>query len=370
MLWILGADAIGGALMGVGGDSAHAGGPSPTLGPIAGSVARVCQFLGTQLEHVDWDGFRFYDLIFPLFLFIIGVSLVFSLDKLRSQHGDTAARQRVFKRSAILYVLGLFYYGGISAGWDQIRLLGVLQRLALCYAAASCLHLKFSNRGLLTLSAGILLIYWALLAWVPVPGIGPANQNPDTNLAHWFDSKFLPLKKWDGDHDPEGILSTFPAIVTCVLGVLAGRFLKGSELTGNQRALALIVVGLGLVLVGNVWGLAFPIIKKIWTSSYVLVAGGWSLILLGVFHGLIDTFRVRRWAQVFVWIGLNPITLYLLGNVLNFDNVARRLIGGPVEAGLNHGLPGLGSLLVAIGGISTAILVAWFLNRKRIYLRV
>jgi predicted acyltransferase len=372
MLWILGADAIGGALLSVGNIGAEGGSESDGSSRGAGSslFIWICHFLGKQLDHVEWEGFRFYDLIFPLFVFIIGVSLVFSLDKLKAERGFDAAWIRVMKRTVLLYALGIFYYGGWADGLDQVRLLGVLQRLALCYGAASLLHMTCQTRTLIWISGGILLGYWALLAWVPVPGIGAGGYEEGANLTNWFDSKFLPLRKWDGDYDPEGLLSTFPAVVSCLLGVFAGRFLKLNPLNGTQRALILIVSGLGLVLLGHAWGVFFPVIKKIWTSSYVLVAGGWSAILLGTLHYVVDIQNVRRWAQWLIWIGLNPIAVYMLGNLVDFDHLARRFVGGNIESGLDLWLPGLGGLLVAIVGIGWGICAAWYLHRKRVYLRI
>jgi len=352
MLWIMGGDSIGHAL-------AHA----HTAGLL--SVAAV------QLNHAAWEGFRFYDLIFPLFVFIAGVSLVFSLSKVQEREGRAVAVRRVLRRTLLLYLLGILYYGGWQEGWESVRLLGVLQRIALCYGAAGLLFLYFRPPGLVAWCVGLLLGYWALMALVPVPEVGAGNFDEGKNLANYLDARYLPGKKWDGDHDPEGLLSTLPAIASCLLGVFAGLWLRDPQKTSGQKTRWLIGAGIAGVAVGFLWGLEFPVIKKIWTSSYVLVAGGFSALLLALFYWLIDVRGWRLWAQPFVWIGLNPITIYFLGNVLSFDDIAARVLGGPVSTWINlHVAAGFGEVLVSLGGMLLAVGVCWFLHRRKLYLRL
>ena len=197
-VWILGADGMMWALDQMLSDK----------GPMVSSVGH---FLGRQLTHVAWEGFRFYDLIFPLFIFITGVTIVFSLARQVEREGVTAAHLRVLRRALLLYSLGLIYYGGISAHWDDIRFVGVLQRIAVCYLVASLLFLNFNLRGLLVACAALLVGYWALMTFVPVPGIGTGSFAPDANLANWIDANYLPGRLWDRTRDPEGLLSTLPA---------------------------------------------------------------------------------------------------------------------------------------------------------------
>jgi len=352
MLWILGGDSIGHALAQMN--------PSGPFG-----------LLATQLDHVAWEGFRFYDLIFPLFVFIVGVSLVFSLTKILATEGRGAAVRRILWRTALLYLLGIFYYDGWQNGWDQVRLLGVLQRIALCYGAAGILFLYFKPRGLVAWGVGILLGYWAIMTWVPVPGIGSGNFAEGSNLANWIDAHYLPLRKWDGDHDPEGLLSTLPAIATCLLGVLAGLLMHNPRVLPQRKITWLAGVGAVAVLVGFLWGLQFPVIKKLWTSSYVLVAGGFSALLLALFYWVVDVRGWQAWAKPFIWIGMNPIAIYMLGNVIEFDQVSARLLGGPVEAFCNNQITaGLGEVLVSLGGMLLAIGACWFLHRRKIFLRL
>lgn len=353
MLWIMGGDSIGHAL-----DHLHAA----ESGPL--------RVLADQLNHVEWEGFRFYDLIFPLFVFIVGVSLVFSLTRAIERDGKPVAVQRILRRAALLWFIGVLYYGGWSNGIDQIRLLGVLQRIAICYLVAGLLFVYLKPRGLLVALVALLGGYWAMLTFIPMPGLNEVSFAEGQNLTNWVDSQILPFRKWDGQWDPEGVLSTLPAIGTCLLGVFAGLLMQSPRHSPQRRFQLLIGGGVALILLGHLWGLQFPVIKKLWTSSYVLIAGGWSAVLFGLFYWVVDLQGWQRWVQPFVWIGLNPITIYLLGNVINFDQLAARVLGGPVGAWADTVSAGSGAVLAAMGGMLLAVWIAWFLNRRKLYLRL
>jgi predicted acyltransferase len=329
-------------------------------------------FVRDQFSHVEWEGFSFYDLIFPLFVFVTGVSIVFSLTRLVEREGKGAAYRRVLRRSCLLFALGLFYYGGMSRHWPDVRLLGVLQRIAICYLFASLLFLNFRWRGLV--SAFVLLVggYWVLMTFVPVPDVGAGSYAMDANLANWIDFNYLPGMKWDVTRDPEGLLSTLPAIGSCLLGVFAGLLLQERRVEPQRKSLWLIGAGMLMLAAGYLWALQFPIIKQIWTSSFVLVAGGYSAILLGVFYQAIDVWEWRRWSTVFVWIEMNAITLYMLGNVMNYyETVANRFVGGDVADFFDsHVTAGTGHLFAAAGGLALAICAANYLYRHKIFLRV
>ena len=334
-------------------------------------LSSIGSFLGTQMSHAAWEGFRFYDLVFPLFIFITGVSIVLSLPRLVEREGMGRAHLRVFRRALVLYGLGLLVSGGVGHHWNDIRYLGVLQRIAICYFFASLLFLHLNKRGLILATVLLLGGYWGLMTFVPVPDVGSGSFQPDANLANWIDANYLPGRLWDKTRDPEGLLSTLPAIGTCVLGVLAGLLLKDNRLTATQKSVWLIGGGFAMAAAGYVWGLQFPIIKVIWTSSFVLVAAGYSAILLGITHQLIDVWGWKTWATAFVWIGANAITLYFINGISGFEPFALRIVGGDVSAWLDRAVtPGMGLFIAHILGLALAIALAGFLYRRKIFLRV
>jgi len=347
MFWIVGAEAL-----------VHGLQKFTESGPIG--------LLADQLRHKAWAGFHFEDLIFPLFVFIVGVSLVLSLTKTLEQSGRRAAILRILRRSALLYLLGILYYGGFSTPFEKIRLLGVLQRIALCYLFASLLFCYLKPKALAGVCVGLLLGYWALLSFVPVPGHGAGNFAEGANLANYVDQQFLPLRKWDGDHDPEGLLSTLPAIASCLLGVFAGLLLKNTAVPDRKKVGYLAVAGVACLVVGWLWHLNFPVIKKIWTSSFVLVAGGYSCLLLAAFYQIIDVWKFQKWAAPFVWIGVNPITIYLGGRFIDFEGMAKLFVGGPVNAYFGQ----YGELLLVVTTLGFGFLFLRFLYQRKIFLRV
>ena len=351
MFWILGGGALFAALRKFG-------------------LSEPAHFFADQLEHVKWEGFHFEDVIFPTFVFIVGVSLVFSLSKAVEHDGRGWAMRRVVRRAVVLYALGLFYYGGLSNGVEGVRWVGVLQRIAFAYLTAGLLFLVLKPRELVMVCVAILVGYWALLALVPVPGAGPGNFAERMNLSDYLDRLYLPGRRLSGDHDPEGLLSNLPAIATCLLGVFAGLWLQ-KPATRVSKSAGLIAAGLALLALAWVWSGWLPVVKKLWTSTYVLEAGGWSALLLGVFHWAIDERGWQHWAQPFVWIGMNPITLYLIASFANLTQLAARVTGGDFQKVLSAYLhPGTGELVTALAGMLLYVLLARFLYHRGIFLRV
>ncbi|MBX7211341.1 MAG: heparan-alpha-glucosaminide N-acetyltransferase domain-containing protein [Verrucomicrobiaceae bacterium] len=343
MCWILG---MGSALTGV----------LKAVAPAAGITALVTK----QLEHAEWEGFHFYDLIFPLFLFIAGVSMSIALPRRVARDGTAAAVRHLVARALVIFALGVFFSGGLKDGWEKIRWLGVLQRIGLASAAAGILSLWTGTRGLVTTAAALLLGYCLLLGLVPVPGFGAGDFAEGRNLTNYLDSIWLPGRKYDGDHDPEGILSTLPAIATALLGVLAGKWISG-DASAQRKAAWLVMAGAVLFLLGWCWQPFFPVIKKIWSSSFVLVAGGCSAMLLGVFVWIIEVMEWRAWATPFVWVGANPITLYMVNGLGVFRSIAERLTGHP-------GRPW--AWLPAVMSFGVMLLAARWLHRRGIFIRV
>jgi predicted acyltransferase len=246
----------------------------------------------------------------------------------------------------------------------------VLQRLAFCYTAASLLFLRLKPRAIVAVGVGLLAGYWALLTFVPAPGFGAGDFARGHNLANWIDAHYLPGKVWYGDYDPEGLLSTLPAIATCLLGLFAGRLLRDARYPPPEKVRRFVLAGLGLLAAGWLWHLQFPVIKRIWTSSYVLVAGGWSLLLLGAFYWLIDLRGRRGWARPLVWIGANALLIYFVSHLVDFRLVSACFAGGEVGAGLDALWPGLGGLVQALIGIGLCTALCGYLYHCKIFLRL
>ncbi len=355
MFWILGGDQL-----------------MASLRSVSDSSAVVV--LADQLDHVEWVGFHFYDLIFPLFVFLMGTSTVFSLTKIVEQQGKAAAYWRILRRGVLLYVLGLFYYGGLSrdGGPEMFRYVGVLQRIAICYVGGGVLFINLRFRGLMVACVLLLAGYWALLTFIPVPGATAADAATGryaegTNLTNYIDSQFLPGYKWDGDWDPEGLLSNLPAIASGLLGIFAGMLIRRQDISDRQRLAYLTAAGLVCLGLGWLWGLQFPIVKKLWTSSYVLFAAGWSYLLVALFYLVIDVWRIRLWSRPFVWIGMNCIAVYVVNNLVGgFDGLVRRVLHKPfLEAAAPWGDP-----IVSVLGLALAIAFCHFLYRRRVFIRV
>jgi len=282
------------------------------------------------LRHAQWHGFTPTDLVFPFFLFIVGAAMAFSLTAYVDGDRPRAhAYPRILRRTAILFALGLLINGFPSFDLADLRIMGVLQRIAIAYLLASIAVLHLSRRGLWIVSGVILLGYWAAMQWVPVPGFGAGDLTPEGNLAAHLDRLGLTSAHLyrGGPFDPEGLASTLPAVVTVLLGYLAGRWLRSRQV-GTSTSLWLGLTGLVCVLAGAVWGLAFPINKQLWTSSYVIFTAGWALLFLALFFEAVEVRGWKNLSSPFETIGLNAITVYV-ASVL----VAKALARIPVRAG-------------------------------------
>jgi predicted acyltransferase len=358
MFWIIGGDAAMISLDQILRDK------GPVLSAIGG-------FLRLQFIHNEWEGVRFYDVIFPLFIFITGTSAALSLPGLAEREGGIEAHISVLRRFLLLFGLGLVVNGGASHNWPDVRLLGVLQRIALCYLFASLLFLNVGLRGLVAALIALLAGYWALMTFIPIPDTGAGSFAPDANLANWLDARYVPGRLFDDTRDPEGLLSTLPAIGTCLLGIFAGMLLRNARASGEQKTVWLIGAGIIMVAAGHLWAIQFPIIKAIWTSTYVLVTGGYAAILLGVTYQIVDLWEFKGWSNVFIWIGANAILLYCISLVLGFDTFALRFVGGDVADFFDRGVAhGTGRLLANATALVFAIFLARFLYRRKIFLRV
>ncbi len=329
--------------------------------------AELRDVLLPQFEHVEWEGFHFYDLIFPLFEFVMGMSIVFSLSKIVTKSDKKAAYKRIFKRVVILYLLGIIYYGGLGNVWPEIRLVGVLPRLAFTYGIAAVLFLNTNLRGLIITAVSILVGYWILFSFVPVPGVGHPSVSPDAHWSKYIDELFLPGLTRDGTWDNCGILGTFPAVVNVLFGIFASLILIEKKITDKKRVLYLIGGGLILVISGYLWSFQLPIIKKIWTPTYVFVSGGYSFMLMGLFYWIIDVLHFKKWTLMFVWIGVNPITIYMLTNIFSFQGLARRFVGGNIAMFVGDEFS---PLLLKTASIALVLLLLRFMFNKKIFIKV
>ena len=349
----------------------------------------VVKTVSDQLQHKQWEGIAFEDLIFPLFVFLAGVSMVFSLGKSLEQNGPWKSVGKLALRAALLFIVGIFFSGGFRNKWPDMRLLGVLQRIALSFFFTGLTFCFFKLPGRIAVFVALMAGYWALLTFVPVPktdGVAsrrkpipgeapfPEQFDEGTNLVNYIDRHYLPGSRYDwkskenptGDHDPEGILSAIPAVATCLLGVFAGMLLKEPSVEPKRKVLYLLGAGIVCIGLGYLWSIQFPIVKKIWTSSYVLVAGGWSLILLSVFYFVIDVKKCQRWPLPFVWIGTNALAIYLTETFIDYGKLANRFVGGDIAASLGN----FAELTTAIVALGIVLLFANFLYRKKIFIRL
>jgi len=267
------------------------------------------------LDHAEWNGWTPTDLIFPFFLFIMGIALALSFAR-RSAAGASRADlvRKVLARGAFIWALGLLLSGFPYYHLATIRIMGVLARIGLVYLATGLIVLHANERAQRWIVAGLLVGYWAVMTLVPVPGYGAGVLAPDGNLAQYVDRIVLGAHRWKPDWDPEGIMSTFPAIATCLLGVSWGRWLLADR-TPADRAVGMFVWSNVALLAGVVWGIWFPINKNLWTSSYVLFTAGFGLTLLATLYYVIDIRGYARWAQPFYVFGSNPILVFVLSGL-------------------------------------------------------
>jgi len=333
-------------------------------------IERIAVGISNQLHHSPWNGFTFYDLIFPLFIFIAGISMPFSYNK-QGTNAQAAKQQiliKLVKRTIILLLLGMVVNGALHfAGYQQTRFASVLGRIALACFFAAIIYLNSSFRWQIVWFAFILLGYWVLMIWVPVPGHGAGVLTPDGNLASYIDQLFLPGKLHRKVYDPEGLLSTIPAIATAMMGIFTGRFLQTDTTSSLKKMLLMFAASILLIGLGLLWNIIFPINKNMWTSSFTIYAGGWSLLLFGIFYGIIDVAGYKTWCQPFVWIGTNSILIYMAAHgLVNFEWSSQFLFGGlisKVPLSWQHALVWIGVLIIQL-------LLLRFLYRKKIFLKL
>lgn len=320
-----------------------------------------------QTTHVGWDGFRFYDLIFPLFVFLSGVTMPLSLRR-RLEQGTPrlALYWRVLRRSLLLVFLGIAI-GLFRLEPERLRAVSVLGLIGCAYFIAAMVVLHRGVRGQLIWAAGILVGYHLALLLIPTPGIGSGVFTPGGHLGGYIDQQLLPGKLYQGVFDPEGLLNIFPAAAIALLGAGAGHLLVLAGGTQASKVRTLILCGLASLALGYVWSFWFPVIKAMWSSSYILVAAGWSFLLLALFYLVIDVLGLRFLAFPFVPIGMNAITIYVLRGYIDFRYPAERIFGGAARLLGEAGEPS--PVVLAAGLLAVEWVLLYFLYRKKIFLR-
>ena len=328
----------------------------------------VMTWLSVQMKHVEWDGLAHHDTIFPLFLFIAGISFPFSMAKQRaSGKSEKRILVKVITRGLDLVFLGLVYNGIFRLEFASLRCASVLARIGLAWMFAALLFMKFKPKVLAFIAVAILVGYWFMM-WL-IPG-GTDPYSFDNNLAGTVDRMLLPGRLIYGDNyfDPEGLLSTLPAIVTAMLGMFTGQFIRmsGDKISENRKVLYMVAAACALLIIGLLWNLVFPINKKLWSSSFVCVVAAYSLFLFALFYYIIDVKGYRRWTLFFRVIGMNSITIYLAQQIIGFRQISRYFIGG-----LAGKFPEIwANLINATGYIIVCWLFLYFLYQKKIFLKV
>ncbi len=325
-------------------------------------------WVARQLEHPAWNGFTFYDFIFPLFLFIAGVSLPFSLNRgLASGLSKTDLYRKVFVRMLVLIALGILDKNAPVPFFEpsQIRVSSVLGRIGIACFIATLLYLNFSWLKRLWWVAAILLLYYAAIFLIPVPGYGPGNLSMEGNLVGWIDRNFLPGRLLQKIYDELGLLTQLPALCLTVLGTIAGDTLKSAQ-TDNRKLAYLLCSGLVCISLGLVWGLHFPINKHLWSSSFILLTAGMAFVFLAVFYFLIDVLKFQKWAFFFKVIGMNSLTIYLAYRFIDFYHTSNLLFGG-----LYAPLPEpWHKVFEALGALGLVWLLLYFLYRQKLFVKI
>jgi predicted acyltransferase len=326
-------------------------------------------FISNQLEHPEWNGFTFNDLIFPLFLFMAGVATPYSLGKeLEKGKSREQLLQKVIKRGLILVILGIIYNNGLEfKPLEEIRFGSVLGRIGLGYMFANIIFL-YTEKQLTQFIwfVGIIIFYYLALKFNAAPGFMAGDLTEAGNFASYLDRTWMPGKLHRGIHDPEGLFSTIPAISTGLLGILTGNFLKNDPSDGTAKTKKMAILGVIFIAIALVWNLDFPINKNLWSSSFVMLVGGISLVLLSIFYYIIDVKGHQKWAFFFRIIGMNSILIYLSGMIIDWEYATDgmfqwlgQMIGDPFNAV---------ALAICYTGIKWTFL--YVLYKKNIFLRV
>lgn len=327
-----------------------------------------------MLQHTKWNGLTFTDLIAPVFLFIVGVSIAFAYSRRLTEH-KPALYKKIAIRSVKIFAVGMFLNMLPYFDFSDLRYTGTLHRIAIVFFFCAVLFLNTNWKQQAITGVVILIVYWLAMTLIPTPGMGQVMLEPGKNLAAWVDQQFLPGKMWQGNWDPEGILSTFPATVSGISGMLAGRLLI-SDLTPERKTNYLMTAGLLAASAGYFWGLVFPVNENLWTSSFVLVTSGFACMLLGAMYFVIDILGKKRGTSFGIIFGANAIAAYVLADILALifyishfgeKTLNQHFVDGLITADLE---PRLASWFYALIFVGINFIPVCLLYRRKIFIKL
>ncbi|MCB0283646.1 MAG: DUF5009 domain-containing protein [Calditrichae bacterium] len=336
-----------------------------------------------QLRHADWHGLTFTDLIYPFFLFIVGMSIHFAFKKVLEKNIPVKTLYfKIIKRTILLFLLGLFLNSFPEFDLVNIRIMGVLQRIAVCYLIVSIIYVHTSLSGQIAWTAGLMLIYWAIMEWIPVPGIGSGHYEKYQSFATYLDQILLKghMGYYEKLGEPEGVVSTLPSISSTLFGVLTAQFLMIRSFQ-DKKHIMLALAGIAFSFVGIIWGYYLPVNKHLWTSSYVMVTTGLALLVYSGLYYLLDIKKYRLWGHPFIVFGSNAITVYILSIVVakilqtikltGSDGTIYNLKSWLVLNTFNELFGNLnGSLAYAISYVLLWYGIMWIFYKKRIFIKI
>lgn len=331
-------------------------------------------YMYPPLQHAHWNGLTPTDLIFPFFLFIVGVSITLAYTK-KLNAGVPAKKMysKIIFRTIKIFVLGLLLNYIHHFDFGELRVAGVLQRIAIVFLICSFLFLLTSWKTQAWLFALLLLVYWVTMMFIPTPGYGKVMLEPGINIAAWADSYLLPGKMWQGTWDPEGVYSTLPAIATGIIGMLVGKLLI-IDLPRERKIIWLFTLGLGLSITGYFWSLHFPVNKSLWTSSYVMVTAGFASLILAASVFVVDELKRDKFAHIGIVYGANAITVYVLAALLGFifywTPMGEKTLNGYFMQWFVNWAPRFGSFLYAFLYLGLNFIPAYILYKKKIFIKL
>ncbi len=322
------------------------------------------EVLEKNMHHAGWEGFYFMDLIFPLFFLLVGVLIPFAiLGRLEKGIPPKEIYKHILKRTVVLILLGWVNYGLLHFDFENMRWSSVLGRIGICYFFASLLVIHTGWRTQLGVFLFIIIGYWAAVMFIPVPGYGAGVLTPEGCLTTWLDQQLIPGKLGLGLYDRQGVLSTFTALATTLMGVLAGYWMR-SHRSDIDKVKGLVIAGVITLILGWLWGKSFFISRNVWTSSFVLYSGGMSLLFLAAFYWIIDIKGYKKWTFFFVVIGMNAITIWVGQRLIDFEFTANTIfLGFSKYLGVFH------LIFMALTIVMLKWLFLWFLYRKNIFLK-